>query len=209
MDFKKKLKHLYQPSAREVSVVDVPPMNFLMIDGQGDPNGSEAYADAVAALFSVSYTLKFRVKSSELRVDYGVMPLEGLWWADDMAQFSVHNRTDWQWTMMMMQPEFILSEMVAEAVSETHKKKPELDTVPKLRFERFAEGEAAQLLHLGPFSEEGPTVEKLHAYVNASGTLSGKHHEIYLSDITRAAAANWKTVIRQPFRPTAATHGER
>ena len=199
VDFKKELKHLYQPSAQVVSVVSVPAMNFLMIDGQGDPNGSQAYASAVAALFSVSYALKFRVKKSELQVDYGVMPLEGLWWADDMTRFSVHDRTDWQWTMMIMQPEFILSEMVAEAVSETHKKKPELDALAALRFERFAEGEAAQLLHLGPFSEEGPAVEHLHAYVNANGALSGRHHEIYLSDITRAAAANWKTVIRQPL----------
>ena len=199
VDFKKELKHLYQPSAQVVSVVSVPAMNFLMIDGQGDPNGSQAYASAVAALFSVSYGLKFRVKKSELQVDYGVMPLEGLWWADDMTRFSVHDRTDWQWTMMIMQPEFILSEMVAEAVSETYKKKPELDALAALRFERFAEGEAAQLLHLGPFSEEGPAVEHLHAYVNANGALSGRHHEIYLSDITRAAAANWKTVIRQPL----------
>ena len=199
VDFKKELKHLYQPSAQVIRVVNVPPMNFLMIDGQGDPNGSQAYTNAVAALFSVSYALKFMVKKSELQLDYGVMPLEGLWWADDIQQFSVHDRANWEWTMMIMQPELILPEMVEQAVAETQKKKKELDALSALRFERFAEGKMAQLLHVGPFSDEGPTVKKLHAYIDANGKLSGKHHEIYLSDITRAAPANWKTVIRQPL----------
>lgn len=200
VDFKKELKHLYQPSARVIGVVNVPPMNFLMIDGQGDPNGSDAYASAVAALFTVSYALKFKVEKSELQVDYGVMPLEGLWWADDMTQFSVHDRTNWHWTMLMiMQPELILPDMAAETLSETRKKKKGLDALAALRFERFTEGEAAQLLHVGPFSDEGPTVERLHASINANGALSGKHHEIYLSDVTRANPANWETVIRQPL----------
>lgn len=199
VDFRKELKHLYQPSAREVSVVDVPSMNFLMIDGQGDPNGSEAYTNAVAALFAVSYALKFRIKKSELQINYGVMPLEGLWWADDIARFSVHDRTGWKWTMMIMQPEFIPPELVAEAVSDTRKKKGAMGALAALRFERFAEGEAAQLLHIGPFSDEGLTVQRLHVYIEENGALCGKHHEIYLSDTRRANPANWKTVIRQPM----------
>lgn len=126
------------------------------------------------------------------------MPLEGVWWAADMTRFSAHDRTNWQWTMMIMQPEFILPDMVTQTLSETRKKK-KLSALASLRFERFAEGEAAQLLHVGPFSEEALAVERLHTFINANGALSGHHHEIYLSDVTRAAPANWKTVILQPL----------
>ena len=199
VDFKKELKTLYQPSAKEISVVDVPAMNFLMIDGAGDPNGNPAYVDAVSALFAVSYTLKFRVKKGELGVDYGVMPLEGLWWAEDITKFSVDDRSNWLWTMMVMQPQFITPELVQDAIAEARKKNP-LAALSGLRFESFTEGKAAQLLHVGPFSEEGPKIQRLHEFIALHGQLSGKHHEIYLSDITRAAPEKWKTIIRQPMK---------
>lgn len=197
VDYKKELKHLYGAKS-EISVVDVPAMNFLMVDGAGDPNGSEAYADAVAALFSVSYTLKFMVKKGELALDYGVMPLEGLWWANDMTEFNVEDRRPWLWTMMIMQPDFITPSMVQDAVATASRKKP-LPALERLRFEPFAEGRAAQLLHTGPFSEEGPQIQRLHDFIATCGKLSGKHHEIYLSDITKAAPENWRTIIRQPM----------
>lgn len=197
VDFKKALGHLYGAKS-EIGVVDIPALNFLMIDGAGDPNISPAYAEAVSALFAVSYTLKFKVKKGEMGVDYGVMPLEGLWWAEDMSQFNVQNRENWLWTMMIMQPDFITPELVQQAVAETRKKKP-LGALDLLRFEPFAEGWAAQLLHTGPFSEEGPNIGRLHAFIATRGQLRGKHHEIYLSDITRAAPENWRTIIRQPM----------
>ena len=196
VDLKKELKHLYQPSAKEVSEVEVPAMNFLMIDGEGNPNSSQAYAEAVEALFAVSYAIKFMAKKGELAIDYGVMPLEGLWWADDMSRFSVNDKDNWKWTMMIMQPSFISEEIIAQAISEVGKKK-NLPALSKLRVEEFAEGRCAQILHIGPFSEEGPTIEKVHQYINAHGQLTGKHHEIYLSDIRKADPAKWKTVIRQ------------
>lgn len=196
VDLKKELKHLYQPSAKEVSEVEVPAMNFLMIDGEGNPNTSQAYAEAVEALFAVSYAIKFMAKKGELAIDYGVMPLEGLWWADDMSRFSVNDKDNWKWTMMIMQPSFISEEIIAQAISEVGKKK-NLPALSKLRVEEFAEGRCAQILHIGPFSEEGPTIEKVHQYINAHGQLTGKHHEIYLSDIRKADPAKWKTVIRQ------------
>ena len=174
-------------------------MNYLMIDGQGNPNTSIDYKNAVEALFSVSYTLKFMVKKGEWKVDYGVMPLEGLWWVDDMAQFDANKKDDWKWTLLMMQPELITKEMVERAIGEVRKKKnpPVLD---KIKFESFTEGKAAQIMHIGPFSEEGPNIQKVHEFITINGhKLSGKHHEIYLSDIRRAAPEKWKTIIRQPF----------
>jgi len=198
IDFKKDLKHLYQPAAKAVVQVEVPAMNFLMIDGQGDPNTSASYQEAIEALFSVAYAIKFKVKKT-LAIDYGVLPLEGLWWADDMAKFSVADKSGWKWTMMIMQPEFVSAALVRDTIAEVKKKK-NLPALGKLRFESFAEGQAAQILHVGPFSAEGPTVARVHAFIDAAGKRSGKHHEIYLSDIRKADPAKWKTVIRQPLR---------
>ena len=198
-DFKKELKPLYNPSASKVATVEVPAFNFLKIDGQGDPNTSIAYKEAVEALFSLSYALKFAVKRGPMAIDYGVMPLEGLWWADQMEFFEHSAKDKWFWTAMIMQPEFITETLVAEA-AETVRKKKDLPGLDRIRFEPYKEGRAAQILHIGPFSEEGPTIKKVHDYIHSSGgKLSGKHHEIYLSDIRRAAPEKWKTIIRQPF----------
>ena len=199
IDFKKELKHLYKPSVKSVGRVTVPGMNFLMIDGQGDPNTSQEFQDAVEALYSVSYALKFMVKKGGMATDYGVMPLEGLWWSDDMSTFSVDCKEAWKWTLMIMQPEFISQAMVEGAIKQVKAKKNPV-SLSQLRFALFEEGEAAQIMHIGPFSEEGPTIEKVHAFIEESGKVRrGKHHEIYLSDIRRANPAKWKTVIRQPY----------
>lgn len=197
VDFKKELKSLYTAKS-EISVVDVPPLNFLMIDGAGDPNGSASYADAVSALFAVSYTLKFKVKKGQIGVDYGVMPLEGLWWAEDMTKFNVQDRENWLWTMMTLQPDLITPGMVQEAIATARKKKA-LPALDLLRFESFTEGLSAQRLHTGPFSEEGPNIARLHDFIATRGQLSGKHHEIYLSDISKTAPERWRTIIRQPY----------
>lgn len=199
IDYKKELKHLYSASSKKVEIVEAPVMNFLMIDGKGDPNGSQPFQEAVEALFGVSYTLKFMIKRSAGGMDYGVLPLEGLWWTDDMSRFSVEKKEDWQWTMMIMQPEPVSRDLMAEAVALMRKKK-NTASLASLRFEAFAEGKAAQILHVGPFSEEGPAIQKVHEHIKASGgKLSGKHHEIYLSDTRKAAPEKWKTIIRQPL----------
>jgi len=200
IDFKKVLKHLYQPSPKEVVEVDVPPMNFLMVDGEGDPNTSQAYADSIEALFSVSYTVKFMVKKGELAIDYGVMPLESLWWADDMAVFAAGEKSAWKWTSMIMQPSFVTGDMIERAVEEVKKKKNPA-AIAKVRFDTFSEGRSAQIMHIGPFFDEGPTIEKLHQFIEFRNfRLTGKHHEIYLSDIRKADPRNWKTVVRQPMQ---------
>ncbi len=197
IDLKKELKSLYQPSAKAVALVEVPAMSYLMIDGEGDPNTSKAYAEAIEALFAVAYTVKFAVKKSQ-EIDYGVMPLESLWWADDMAAFSTGDKASWKWTAMIMQPSFVTAKIVAAAIADVKKKK-NLPAIAKVRLASLSEGTCAQTLHIGPFSEEGPTIEKVHAFIRARGTLAGKHHEIYLSDIRKAAPEKWKTVVRQPM----------
>lgn len=199
IDLKKELQHLYKASAKEVVQVEVPGFQFLMIDGQGDPNGSQAYADAVAALFSVSYTAKFMMKKNLPGVDYAVMPLEGLWWSDDMSSFINNDRSKWQWTMMIMQPDFVGATVIDAAIAEVKRKKS-LQAVNDLRLEHFTEGRCSQILHIGPFSEEGPTIQRVHEYIGRHSGLTGKHHEVYLSDIRRAEPANWKTIIRQPMQ---------
>lgn len=198
VDYKKELKQLYLPSSKEVSVVEVPKQQFIMIDGHGDPNTSKEFQEAVEALFSLSYALKFIVKKGKTGIDYGVMPLEGLWWTNDMPKFSVENKSDWKWTLMIMQPEFITHELFDVALQQVQKKK-NLDALSKLRIKTFTEGKAAQILHIGSFSDEGPAIEKIHSYIQNNGyKASGKHHEIYLSDIAKTAPDKLKTVLRQP-----------
>jgi len=200
IDFKKKLKHLYKPTAKKVEFVDIPTMNFLMIDGKGNPNTSQDFKEAVEALYSLSYTLKFMIKKGEQQIDYGVLPLEGLWWMDDMTKFTIENKEDWLWTVMIMQPEFITQELVSN-VTEQVKIKKNPPALSKIRFKYLKEGKVAQTLHIGPFTEEGPTIEKVHTFIKENGfKLDGKHHEIYLSDIRRAAPEKWKTIIRQPIK---------
>jgi hypothetical protein len=198
IDLKKELKQLYNPSAKEISVVDVPDMNFLLIDGKGSPSAPE-YAQAMEALFGVAYTLKFMIKKGK-GVDYGVLPLEGLWWMDDMTQFSAERKDAWKWTVMIMQPKYVTEQDFKAAVDLVKKKKNPV-ALPKLRFECFHEGKASQIMYFGPYSEEGPTIQKIHAQIKASRhQLGGKHHEIYLNNPATTAPEKLKTIIRQPMK---------
>lgn len=197
IDLKKDLKHLYNPAKNKIEVMDVSPLQFLMIDGAGDPNTSTAYKDAVSALFSLAYTLKFAVKKGQ-GIDYAVMPLEGLWWGENMAQFSTDRKDDWLWTMMILQPDFITEDMV-EAARETATKKKDLPALSGVRLETFHEG-LCQLLHIGAYADEAPNIARMHRHIQESGDqLRGKHHEIYLSDPNRVAPEKMKTILRQPF----------
>jgi hypothetical protein len=200
IDYKKELKNLYNPSPKDVVTVDVPIFNFLMIDGIGDPNTSQDYRVAIEALFNVSYTLKFMVKKGKIAVDYGVLPLEGLWWADDQSSFVERKKNLWKWTAMIMQPKYVTEVMVNQALEQVNKKK-KLLVLAKMRFEPFHEGLSAQIMHIGPYSAEKENIEKIHNYIKSKGyLLSGKHHEIYLSDPRKSAPEKMKTVIRQPLK---------
>jgi hypothetical protein len=183
-------------------VVDVPPMNFLMIDGHGDPNTAQEYQDAVEALYAVAYKLKFMSKR-EMGKDYVVPPLEGLWWAEDMETFTTaRDKSAWDWTMMIMQPEWITQEMVEEAVKQVEKKG--LPALSKLYLETYHEGLSVQILHIGSYDDEGPTIARLHNEFIPENSYeeAGKHHEIYLSDPRKVAPEKLKTVLRQPVRKT-------
>lgn len=201
LDLKKTLKALYSPSADEFVLVDVPPFNYLMIDGAGDPNTATGYRLALEALFAVSYAVKFALKKSQ-GIDYVVMPLEGLWWASDERVFTTErNKDEWSWTMMVMQPEFVSAEMVTAAIADVRAKKNPA-RLNDVRFETYDEGTSLQKLHIGSYDDETPTLIHLHReFIPQNGfTETGKHHEIYLNDPQRIAPAKLRTVLRQPVR---------
>jgi hypothetical protein len=196
LDLKKLHKPLY--TAKEApALIEVPELGYLMVDGHGDPNDNPLFTDGMGALHGLAYTLKFMLKKQGV-ADYGVMGLQGLWWAEDPDDFQAGQREHWQWTLMILQPDFVTPELVEAARVEVARKKvaPRLEEV---RLERLAEGLCAQVLHLGPYSEEGPTIACLHAFIAAQGRQArGKHHEIYLSDPRRTVPEKMKTIIRQP-----------
>ncbi|HEX2979310.1 MAG TPA: GyrI-like domain-containing protein [Anaerolineaceae bacterium] len=195
-DLKQVEKELYTPSAKIPSLVEVPEMQFLMIDGCGAP-ADAGYRNAVQALYSLSYALKFRIKKGD-GLDYTVLPLEGLWWVDDLSQLSMTERGNWKWTAMIRQPDRVTEDMLAEARAEALRKKG-LAAIEQARLARFHEGLAAQVMHIGPYSAEQPTIELLHDFVEGAGLrLRGKHHEIYMGDPNRTAPEKLKTILRHP-----------
>jgi hypothetical protein len=194
-DLRREWKELYAPPADRVVFVDVPGMNALMVDGEGDPNTSPAYQAAVEALYGLAYALEFALKRTG--EDFVVMPLEGLGWSDDMATFSLQDRARWKWTLLIVQPPPVTSDHVRTACAEIARKKG-LD-LSGVRFEAFAEGEAAQIMHLGPYAAEAPTIERLHDAIREQGyRRRGKHHEIYLTDPRRTSPDRMRTFLRQP-----------
>jgi hypothetical protein len=199
LDWKKDLKNLYFPPVNPVTV-DVPSMNYLMLDGHGDPNQSTQFQTAVEALFSLAYTTKFAMKKAEA-IDFAVFPLEGLWWVDNMREFSIDHKENWDWTLMIAQPQPVTKEWIEKARKEALKKRG-LVLLEQVRFDTYFEGCSAQLMHTGPYSAEGPNIARLHAYIkDQGGQIDGlKHHEIYLGDVRRSAPEKLKTAIRQPFR---------
>jgi hypothetical protein len=199
VDFKRELRELYS-TTRTPRFVDVPELAYAMIDGHGDPNVAPEYGEAVQALYSVAYTARFALKKAPGGLDYGVMPLEGLWWAQDMTAFTTADKSSWDWTMMIMQPAQVTSAVFEEARATALRKKP-LAAIERLRLEPFAEGRSAQVLHVGPYAAEGPVIQNLHAFIADHGCeLVGKHHEIYLNDPRRTAPEKLRTIIRQPVR---------
>lgn len=201
IDFKKMHGALYRPPADRFVLVEVPAMQFVMVDGEGNPNTVPAYKQAIKWLFSISYAMKFATKAS-LQKDFVVPPLEGLWWADDPADFVARRKERWRWTMMIMAPDFLDQAMFRTAVDKSGKK---LGEVPaSLRMETYDEELSLQILHIGSYDDEGPVLAQLHDEVMpAQGlTFAGKHHEIYLSDARKTAPSKLKTILRQPVKKT-------
>ena len=203
-DLIKQLKPLYAPSPRHPAIVEVPELSFLMTDGRGDPSTSEGYQQALEALYGIAYTLKFTLKKSAPERDFKVAALEGLWWADAEAPSLAELQADrdaWNWTMMIAVPDAVTAAELTAAVGAAARRRP-LPAAGSVRLERVAEGLAAQIMHVGPYSAEAPTIDRLHAFVAAEGyELRGRHHEIYLGDPRRTAPERLKTVIRHPVSP--------
>ncbi|HHT04753.1 MAG TPA: transcriptional regulator [Hydrogenispora sp.] len=202
-DYKKEYKDLYMPKDKPV-LIEVPPMNFLMADGSGDPNNNPEFQQATELLYGLSYTIKMskkKGKEPDGYFEYVVPPLEGLWWIDE-GLFSLEKRDNWKWTLMIRQPEFVNEELIQWATTELMRKKPEL-TTKKARFEVFEEGLCVQIMHVGPYSTEPETMKKVEAFLLEHGlknrlSSGGKHHEIYLSDPRKAKPERMKTVLRHP-----------
>ena len=206
-DVKREYPQLYAPSAKEFAIVDVPPMRFLAVDGHGDPNTAASYREAVQALYGIAYTVKFASKRG-LGRDFVVAPLEGLWWAQDPRAFAARQKRDWNWTMLIALPDWIDEDAISDAVAVVRAKAAKAGDTPNpaldlLRLERVHEGTSAQILHVGSYDDESPTLARLHdEWMPQHGlTFNGPHHEVYLSDPGRTAPEKLKTVLRQPVRP--------
>ncbi len=208
LDLKKQYKTLYQPSARKVELIQVPCLQFAMIDGAiekgSEPGRSPSFAEATQALYSISYTLKFMLKKRKTNAfDYPVMALEGLWWVED-GFFDITIKDNWFYTLMILQPEVISKEIFDEGLEQVRKKKGDSPSLSKLRLMEFEEGWCMQTMHIGPYATEPATVEQMHLFALENGVrdcvgLGGRHHEIYLGDPRKADPSKLKTVLRHPI----------
>jgi hypothetical protein len=200
-ELKKELAPLFNPP-REPALVDVPDLGYLMIDGYGAPEpaaGAEPteLQRSFAALFPVAYTIKFRLKRDGLMMS--ILPLEALWFTEGKSFDTSVPKEEWSWRALMAVSHDVTRQIFDEAVADVRRKKGDSEALTKLRFERWAEGRCAQVMHIGPYSAEGPTIERLHAFIAAQGLrLRGAHHEIYFGDPRTSDPTKLKTVLRQP-----------
>lgn len=198
-DPKDLIKQYYSPSVKQPQIITIPPLNFLIIDGHGDPNNDPSYPLAISALYTLSYTLKFDLKKAGTP-EFKVFPLQGLWWAENMDAFVTGEKSAWDWTMMIAQPDWVTPDHIVQARVKAAAKVDKA-TLEKVHFEPYNEGLVVQMMHIGPYSAEGPNIARIHAYAKEQGyELSGKHHEIYMGNPQRSAPEKLKTIIRQPIR---------
>lgn len=205
IDYKKTEKYLYFP--KSPAIVQVPEMVFFAVDGQGDPNTSPSYAQAMEILYGLSFTVKMSKMSGETPeryFDYVVPPLEGLWWTDEPGfdGTAPADKSRFRWTSLIRQPDFVTEEVFSWASELLARKKPELP-LERARFQRWEEGLCAHVLHVGPYDSEGATIDRLYTFTEAAGYAADfsetrRHHEIYLGDPRRTAPERLKTVIRHP-----------
>ena len=199
VDLSKEHPQLLKASDKEPAVVDIPKLQYLMVDGEGAPEQSKDFQPTIHVLYGIVYTLKFTRKKAGQEPDFKIMPLEGLWWMKDDREFDQSRPQDWRWTLMIAVPEFIGNTDVEQAKKQLSTKRPELP-VDKLRLESFEEGRVVQTLHIGPYDKEGPTIEKMHRFASDNNLqLGGKHHEIYMGDPRRVPPEKIKTILRHPI----------
>jgi hypothetical protein len=202
IDFKKEYKFLFSASAKEPQKVDVPDFKYLMIGGQGDPNTAPEFPEKIQALYGLAYTMKFMLKQDRrAAVDFVVPPLSGLWCAEDITAFNAGRKNEWLWTLMILQPDAVTPELLEKAKAKLAAKKKVPPFATQVRVDVLHEGLAVQMLHIGPYSAEGPTIARLHDFLKYNGyTFNGRHHEIYLGDPRRCQPEKLKTIIRQPVK---------
>jgi hypothetical protein len=199
IDYRKEFRNLYTASVTDVQEVVVPRLQFLMVDGAGTPESSEEFQNAIAALYKVAYAVKFGRKKAGVGPDFTIGPLEGLWWMRGGEHFDSGRSQDWRWTLMIMMPEFINRTDIATALGDLESKKP-TPALKLLSFSTLNEGQSVQIMHIGPYDREGPTIKRLVDYAQANGTkLRGKHHEIYLGDPRRTKPEKLRTILRHPL----------
>jgi len=201
LDFKKEYKSLFSPSVKEPEIIEVPAFKYIMIDGQGDPNTSKDFQDKIQVLYGLSYTIKFMLKLDKKDpFDFTVPPLSGLWCADDITAFAEGRKHEWKWTLMILMPDRVTREVFEEGKRKLEEKKNPA-FLDRANFEIYEEGLSAQVMHIGPYAEEGPTIAKLHDFFQGKGyTFNGRHHEIYLSDPRRCKPEKMRTILRQPIK---------
>jgi hypothetical protein len=198
LDLRKRHEDLYDATPDATLLVMVPPLDYIMVDGEGDPNTAVAFPLAVESLFALAYGLKFAMRAGSPPVDYQVMPLEGLWWSDDPSGFSTERRDQWKWTLMILVPDLVTQDLFLQTVAEVEKKKP-LTMLRRVRLQRLDEGRSAQVLHVGPYTAEGESIAKILAFASDHEyRMHGKHHEIYLNDPKRTPPAKLRTILRHP-----------
>jgi len=207
LDLKKQYKHLYQPSAKKIETLQIPDLQFAMIDGSiekgSEPGRSLSFAEATQAIYGLAYTLKFTLKKRKTQaIDYPVMALEGLWWVED-GFFDITIKDNWFYTLMIMLPDVITKDLFEDAREQVHKKKGNSEMLNRLRLDHFEEGLCVQVMHIGPYATEPATIERMKEFMKVNGLKdnvgpNGKHHEIYLSDPRKAAPDKMKTVLRHP-----------
>jgi hypothetical protein len=196
LDLKRAMRRLYYPPVGQPVLVDVPEMAYLAVDGRGAPTQAP-FDQAVEALFWVAFAVKFAVKRVDPQEDFTVMPLEARFWTPRGHGFPPASPEAWRWTAMIVQPSAVTEELARKTIADAARRR--LPAARRMRIERFREGLAAQVMHLGPYDEEEPAIEKLHAFIAEHDyPIRGRHHEIYLSDPKRCAPERLKTVIRQP-----------
>jgi hypothetical protein len=200
LDLKNELKEFYKTSSKDIKIVKVPKQKIISIEGKGDPSTSVDFKHAMEAIFPIAYTIKFTKKKAGN--DFAVMPLEGLWWMPNMDDFSIKNKNRWLWKIFIVQPNFV-SETDFNSAVESVKEKKNPVSLLKVKFQVIDEGNSAQILYIGPFIDEGPTIKRLHNFIKESGHsfdgLKQKHHEIYLSDMRKTTPEKLKTILRQSF----------
>ena len=199
-DMKRELKQLYAPKNRDWQLLMIPPQRFIAVDGHGDPNTAEAYAEAVTALYGVAYVIKFACKREATERDFVVAPLEGLWYTDDASAFTARAKALWSWTLLIAQPSWVTDAMIDTAIDSPRLQKAGLAGLEQVHVENIDEGLSAQLLHVGSYDDEAPALKRLHDEFLPHHDLApgDPHHEIYLSDPRKTERAKLKTVLRQP-----------